>query len=270
MIEAVALVYVVVQAYGLESALSYGAPGSFVAWVLFGQFTRGRNEDLEELTLRSPSPAAASATSGCLGDAGEGVDLAAMATPATPGVRRSVSGGTLEVFGEMREHASVNPWVNATWRVTAAERVKMALLAPWVLPARCAMIAAATVLAIVFANVATCGWDGTRPESLLQRVAERRHLRGLRATPEARRSARGARTIPDAAACSRTRSGCRGGASSSGRPCSGACASCSAASASGASTCGATSTTRRASSSATTCRWSNRRRSSSPRGARRP
>ena len=185
MIEAVALVYVVVQAYGLESALSYGALGSFVAWVLFGQFTRGRNEDLEELTLRSPSPAAASATSGCLGDAGEGVDLAAMATPATPGVRRSVSGGTLEVFSEMREHASVNPWVNATWRVTAAERVKMALLAPWVLPARCAMIAAATVLAIVFANVATCGWDGTRPESLLQRVAERRRLRGLRATPEA-------------------------------------------------------------------------------------
>lgn len=189
MIEAIALCYASVASFGVSGTLCYWVVASFLSWLLCGLFTRGRNEDLEALLVSSTE---AATVPGCLGDGcagAAGVDLAAAATPATPGVRRSKSGASLEVFSEVRDaHSSVaNPWVNATWRVTAAERLKMAVLAPWVLPARLSILVAAVAGACVFANLATAGWDGTRPESLLARVAERRRLRfaGAARSPEA-------------------------------------------------------------------------------------
>lgn len=73
-----------------------------------------------------------------------------------------MSSGSLEVFGKM-PRCDVNPWVNATWRVTAAERLKMAVGAPWLIPARLGLIAIAIVTAVLFSKLALIGWNG-RPE----------------------------------------------------------------------------------------------------------
>ena len=49
MIEAIALIYYAVTAFGSTAALSYWLATSLFAWILMGLFTRGRNEDLEEV-----------------------------------------------------------------------------------------------------------------------------------------------------------------------------------------------------------------------------
>ena len=49
MIEAIALIYYAVTACGATNTLAYWLATSLFAWILMGLFTRGRNEDLEEL-----------------------------------------------------------------------------------------------------------------------------------------------------------------------------------------------------------------------------
>ena len=62
------------------------------------------------------------------------------------------------LLGDMPKRA-VNPWVNGTWRVTTPERLKMAALAPLVLPPRVAVLVGSVLTAIVFSNLATIGWE---------------------------------------------------------------------------------------------------------------
>lgn len=155
MIEAIALLYYAAAAYGATAALSYWLATSIIAWLLMGHFTRGRNEDLEEL-LRAGAEEPPVQYCAPL------QDPAALAAAQRPSIRRSRSGHRLEMCAELPR--SVNPWVNATWRVTAAERLKMALLAPWLLPCRFTFLLVAACGASFFATVATIGW-GTRPRS---------------------------------------------------------------------------------------------------------
>ena len=49
MIEAIALIYYAVTVCGATNTLAYWLVTSLFAWILMGLFTRGRNEDLEEL-----------------------------------------------------------------------------------------------------------------------------------------------------------------------------------------------------------------------------
>lgn len=139
----------------------------FSPQVAFGFFSRGRNEELEELVARRREEDVASSSSGeacgtMMGDCGGAESLEGSGVLAQPYVRRTRSGGSLEIFGEM-PRCDVNPWVNATWRVTAAERLKMAVGAPWLIPARLGLALLAILIAVVFSNLAVLGWNG-RPE----------------------------------------------------------------------------------------------------------
>ena len=158
MIEAIVLIWYATTTVGATNTLAYWLATSLFAWILMGLFTRGRNEDLEEL-LRNGEEA----TVECCAPF---QDPAALAAAQRPSVRRSTSGHRLEMCAELPR--SVNPWVNATWRVTSAERLKMALLAPWLLPARVAFLVVAASGASFFATIATIGWGARAPRGVAE------------------------------------------------------------------------------------------------------
>uniref|UniRef100_A0A7S3NR94 EF-hand domain-containing protein n=1 Tax=Aureoumbra lagunensis TaxID=44058 RepID=A0A7S3NR94_9STRA len=172
MIEGIFLFACSWQRFGYESTLWYWLVTSIISWLLCGLFTRGRNEEFEEL-LNNHNEIE---TTCCIPSTV--LPTLKESLPA-PGVRRTASGSALEIFAET-PRCEVNPWINATWRVTAAERIKMSILAPWLLPARIFLIIIAIIVAILFANLATLGWDGTNNvsmpsarKSLLERAWER-------------------------------------------------------------------------------------------------
>ena len=154
MIEAIALIYYATTTVGTTNTLAYWLVTSLFAWILMGLFTRGRNEDLEELLRNGKEEEKVECCAPFQ-------DPAALAAAQRPSVRRSKSGHRLEMCAELPR--SVNPWVNATWRVTSAERLKMALLAPWLLPARFTFLVIAASGASFFATVATIGWGARAP-----------------------------------------------------------------------------------------------------------
>lgn len=165
MIEGVALAAWAFRSWGCSHALWYWIFCSVICWALFGLFSRGRNDELEALVARregEDGSISASIPSLCdpcgitMTSAPSGGEATVVAQPY---VRRSQSGGSLEVFSEM-PRCDVNPWVNATWRVTASERIKMALLAPWLFPARIALIVTGIATGVAFAMVASIGWKG--------------------------------------------------------------------------------------------------------------
>ena len=49
MIEAIVLIWYALTTVGATTTLAYWLVTSLFAWILMGLFTRGRNEDLEEL-----------------------------------------------------------------------------------------------------------------------------------------------------------------------------------------------------------------------------
>ena len=120
MIEGVALACYVVAAYGAADALYYYVATAFIAWLLCGLFTRGRNGELEKIIREgasTPAPARRAAQDccgaprqDCCGAPRDG-DAASRAAATMPGVRPSRSGGHLELCAELPR--SVNPWVKS-------------------------------------------------------------------------------------------------------------------------------------------------------------
>ena len=113
MIEAIVLIYYAVTAFGSTVTLSYWLVTSLFAWILMGLFTRGRNEDLEELLRNGKEEEKVECCAPFQ-------DPAALAAAQRPSVRRSRSGHRLEMCAELPR--SVNPWVNASSRSTLGQR----------------------------------------------------------------------------------------------------------------------------------------------------
>lgn len=155
MIEGIALAAWAFQRYGWSVALWYWGATSAASWLLCGLFTRGRNDEFEAL-VHEAEEAGREENGFCMSRSTFDEERP---PPPAPVVRRSDSGGSLEVLTEV-PRCDVNPWVNATWRVTASERLKMSVLAPWLVPARLAIICIGILNAVIFANLATLGWEG--------------------------------------------------------------------------------------------------------------
>ena len=101
MIEAIALIYYAVTVCGATNTLAYWLVTSLFAWILMGLFTRGRNEDLEELLRNGKEEEKVECCAPFQ-------DPAALAAAQRPSVRRSKSGHRLEMCASEEGGKSVD------------------------------------------------------------------------------------------------------------------------------------------------------------------
>eukprot|EP01052_Picozoa_sp_SAG31_P066599 SAG31_NODE_25395_length_462_cov_0.867769_1_plen_137_part_01 len=62
------------------------------------------------------------------------------------------------------EATDVNPLVSSTWRITTAERAKLAIIGPILVPIRIVLLLIFTLLAVLFSKLALVGFKDNRKQ----------------------------------------------------------------------------------------------------------